>query len=536
MSKLSARLATLHADIAALAAETTGRGELSRFSRYQGRELDFIAEQLLDTRGQSKRYWAGQRAIVARLIEKHRVAVRSSNKGGKTEVLADIVLAFAQTGPTICVSTASGARQVEKGLWSRVNSQFLRAREPLVGECLTMQLKVAPEWYAIGFSTNDKTSFQGFHAGVEVPDDPDAVATEAQADAAAVEAIERASHEVGKRSSTKRLLLVFDEAAGIDQMIFDAAKGSMLGDHVYVLMAGNPTREADEPHEFCRAHRPGSHYWRIKIAALDAPDELECDEAFVAPAWLAKASELEREFPEGTPDHRPRVLGQFYSGDASGRVIPYAFLRGADEATDVECVKRGPHVGFDTAAYGGDANVAALYVDSVKVSEDAWHSPDTVATWDRMKLLREHWQSQLGMAIPWSHVHIDRAPVAAGVIDIARSQGCELHPVDFGGEATYYWREVIGETKFKNRRAELYWSLRELLRRKLARIPRKYERSWQELAAHSYKIDGGGAVLIEPKEDVRKRLGRSPDHADADVLAFSNAPVVSFRRTNRMPR
>ena len=43
-----------------------------------------------------------------------------------------------------------------------------------------------------------------------------------------------------------------------------------------------------------------------------------------------------------------------------------------------------------------------------------------------------------------------------------------------------------------------------------------------ELASVKYKIDARGAIQIESKDDMRKRLGHSPDLADAVVLAFSN--------------
>lgn len=42
-----------------------------------------------------------------------------------------------------------------------------------------------------------------------------------------------------------------------------------------------------------------------------------------------------------------------------------------------------------------------------------------------------------------------------------------------------------------------------------------------ELAAVKYKINSRGQIQIEAKEEMKKRLGRSPDRADAVVLAFA---------------
>ena len=43
-----------------------------------------------------------------------------------------------------------------------------------------------------------------------------------------------------------------------------------------------------------------------------------------------------------------------------------------------------------------------------------------------------------------------------------------------------------------------------------------------ELASVKYKVDARGAIQIESKDEMRKRLGHSPDRADAVVLAFAN--------------
>ena len=510
------RIDILQTQIEALIAARRG----GDYSRFHGREWEFVRDVL------KVKMWRGQSAIVQRLFEKRFVAVRSSRKGGKTEIGGALIVAFTQLGPCNVISTAAGGRQVETGLWSRVNRIFARSQQALRGECRNTTLKVGPDWYAIGFSTNDSARFQGFHAGVEPPDDIDETGGGAVHIA---DAIERAAFDVGRKSSTKRLLLVFDECFGIDQLIFDAAKGSMLGENVYVLAMGNPTREANDPHESCRMHAPGSMFWRIKISSLNEADPHTCDEEFTTPRWLARGDELAKLYRPDEPLYKPMVLGQFASGDLSGAVITYAMLEAACEPCE-ENLKRGPHIGFDSAWKGDDKNVAALWLDSVKVCADEWHGQDTLGSWERLKALRRKWSDEIGREIPWYNVHIDGAPVAAGIIDKARREGCGLDVVDFGGAPTGAWASIIGETKLKNRRAELYWVFRELTRQRKLCLPKSYALSWQELTAHTYRYDPSADLLIQPKDDVRKRLGRSPDHADADVLAFAKPKGASVFR------
>jgi hypothetical protein len=509
-------------------AQVRGRlgGEANPLLGYVGRELDFIHEVI------RMRTWAGQRHIVNSLLEHRRVSIRGSRKTSKTHTAAAVVLSFMQTAPTICLTTAPSNVQVKTLLWGKVNSMFTGSIIPMRGKIGQKNLWIGPEHYAIGFATNTSDRMQGFHAGVEVPANPDA---DPESDPAEQEELdpERAIGEIviaqKRKSNATRLLFVIDEAAGVPQFIFDALRGSMLGDNVFTLMQANPTISINEPHDFARSHLPGSRYHRVKLAAKEATDPVDCDASFITPSWLVDWRELEAEYPEDDPLHKPMVLGQFLEGDTSGRVLTYALLSEAAASTDdTLLIPRGPHIGFDTAWTGADLNVAALWVDSVKVSEAEWRSQDTIATWEKLRVLRDHWAVQIGREIPWHNVHIDNAPVAAGVIDTAARAGCMLDRVGFGDSPSNAWRDLVGDVRFKNRRAEMYWVLRELIRRKAARLPKKWSRSWEELTATTYSIAPGTMdVLIEPKDKIRERMGRSPDHADADVLAFCQP--VKFR-------
>lgn len=484
---------------------------------YNGRLLDLIRDVL------RARLWAAQRYTVESILRHRFVTIRGSRKASKTFTAACVVEGFMQEAPTICITTAPSNLQVKTLLWGKINKLHSNASMPLRGRISTKSLVIGPDHYAIGFATNTSDRIQGFHAEPNVPDDPDS-----DGDQDPVDDPERLIGEAAiaarKSASSARLLIVVDEAAGVPQFIFDALRGSMLGGNVYVLLQANPTISINEPHDYARSHLPGSPYHRIKIAAKKSDDPVDCDAEFITPHWLADVQELEDLYPPDDPLHRPMVLAQFHEGDTSGRVITYAMLAAAAESIDDDLlVQRGAHVGVDTAWTGADMNVMALYVNSVKVSVAAWHSQDTIATWERIYKTVLYWRETLGIEIPWMNVHIDRAPVGAGVIDSAARAGCALDAVNFGGAPTYGWRDLVGNIKFKNRRAEMYWVLRELLRRRMARIPKKYTRSWEELAATTYDRSPGTLdVFIEPKEKIRERLGRSPDHADSDVLAFCN--------------
>ena len=69
--------------------------------------------------------------------------------------------------------------------------------------------------------------------------------------------------------------------------------------------------------------------------------------------------------------------------------------------------------------------------------------------------------------------------------------------------------------QFLNMRSQVYWQLAQDLAHDLVAIPR-HEQLWRELTAPTYSTEGG-VVRLEKKSAIAKRLGQSPDFADAVV-------------------
>ncbi len=110
-------------------------------------------------------------------------------------------------------------------------------------------------------------------------------------------------------------------------------------------------------------------------------------------------------------------------------------------------------------------------------------------------------------------VFID-AGAGAGVIDRLRQLEYDVVEVPFGGKA-------INEALFVNRRAEMWWGVKEWIESGGA-IPNDPALK-QELATPTYWYDGAGRRVLESKDDIKQRLqgGGSPDLADALALTFA---------------
>ena len=86
-------------------------------------------------------------------------------------------------------------------------------------------------------------------------------------------------------------------------------------------------------------------------------------------------------------------------------------------------------------------------------------------------------------------------------------------------------RDRPGELGFLNKRAEAWWALRDLLDPAFgsARALPDDDELIGYLCAPRWKMTSAGKVQIEPKDDIRKRFGRSTDVGDAVVQAFTLA-------------
>lgn len=120
-------------------------------------------------------------------------------------------------------------------------------------------------------------------------------------------------------------------------------------------------------------------------------------------------------------------------------------------------------------------------------------------------------------------VFID-AGAGAGVIDRLRQLGFEVFEVNFGGRAT--------NPRYVNKRTEMWYELADWVRGGGA-IPNRPTLK-QELATPTYKYDAANRIVLESKDDIRKRLpgAGSPDEADALALTFA-MPVVKRSDVSR---
>jgi|SRR6185503_19192845 len=111
-------------------------------------------------------------------------------------------------------------------------------------------------------------------------------------------------------------------------------------------------------------------------------------------------------------------------------------------------------------------------------------------------------------------VCIDCIGIGAGIVDRLLEIGYECV------EGVNVARTANNRDKFRNLRAELWHDMKEWLSQEMpVQIPDSDE-LMGDLTSLGYKFDSSGRLLIESKDDLRKRGMKSPDTADALALTF----------------
>ena len=137
------------------------------------------------------------------------------------------------------------------------------------------------------------------------------------------------------------------------------------------------------------------------------------------------------------------------------------------------------------------------------------------------------------------------------VAEFLKRHGVKKVKVDKIGVGAYFEKHLsdlglkvmgvnVGEAprdreRFANLKAELYWGLRE--RFETGQISGTFsERTISQLTAIRYELTPKGQIAIETKEKMERRGVKSPDWAEALMLAFAPmkiiewAPIVSLER------
>jgi len=157
--------------------------------------------------------------------------------------------------------------------------------------------------------------------------------------------------------------------------------------------------------------------------------------------------------------------------------------------------------------FGGDECVLMAWVNTEVIDMQIMHPSSTGEVVGALNVL--------GQKYDISNYIIDNIGVGQGVIDGMR-ENPDYHVQDFDARKKSEFLTCGGNVKTFNRRAEGWWYLWEQMRDGKVEYPHDIKTRTQ-LSNVCYKLKTDGAVAMELKENVRKRIGSSPDRADCYV-------------------
>lgn len=421
--------------------------------------------------------WSKQREIAETVARSRYTAVRSCHGVGKSWLAARIAAWWIDSHPVgsaFVVTSAPTAAQVSAVLWRELRVAHRQAG--LAGYLTQGQVpewKVGGELVAFGRkpSDTDPAAFQGIHA--------------------------------------RFVLVILDEACGIPKALWDAVDSLVTNDESKAFAVGNPD---DPASHFAKVCQPGSGWDVIGIDAFDSPNLTgePIPEALkpmlVGETWV---QERRARWGEGSPLWAAKVRGEFPDVSDDTLIQP-SWVRHAHEQT-LPGLEHG-QFGVDIARYGTDESIVARDRGGQVRVVDRWAKLDTMATAGRVA---KHLQDT-GKGIP---AVMDIVGVGAGPYDRLREQS--LPVVAFNAAERAYEPE-----RFANRRAETYWTLREDMEAGRVDLDPADDVLASQLQSMRWKVDSRGRILIESKDEMRRRGLPSPDRADAVVMCRFRRPEV----------
>lgn len=402
------------------------------------------------------------------------IAVASGHGIGKTALIAWILLWFLTTRPHPQVVVTAGKkeqlmsktwRELAKWLKMSINGHWF------VWSATKIEHVLFPETWnatAIAWSKNAPENFAGTHE--------------------------------------KHVLVVYDEASAIDDVIWEVTDGAMTTPGAIWIAFGNPTKNSGRFFDCFNKFR--SMWSRFKIDSRTAK--------MANKRLIDKWVEL---WGEDSDFVRVRVRGEFpRAGDL--QFISSEAARLATERKPLGYEKYGKILSVDVARHGTDQTVFCKRQGRKVFPFRKFRIPDTMQIAALVAEEINEWKPDA--------VFIDATGLGWGVVDRLHQMGYTFVIGVQTGESAF------NEDRFNNRRSELYYKMREFIIDGGC-LPANDEELITDLTGIEYGFDGKQRWVLESKEDMKDRGLDSPDTGDALALSFCSpvAPTKAKKDTWR---
>ena len=480
--------------------------------------------------------WNMQDEIVKSVFKYKYTAVKTCNSIGKSYIAARIVLTYLSLYPnSIVVTTAPTWSQVTDVLWREIATAVELSKFKLTDKEVNQAgLNISAKWYAVGRSTKRPQNFFGYHAD--------------------------------------RILVVVDEAGGVDPKIFLGVDAITTNVNARVLLIGNPT---DPVGKFYEAFtKPTLGYNCFTVSAFQTPNFTanniqtveDLIELYTPPQGVLQADHNARvldklvlpydqlidpqtviaryyEYGTDSAGWQALTMGEFPT-EADQALIPANLITMAMHMTGVDNetgetyadmsgwdIPEGPFTyGVDMARFGSDSTVVTTRHGGWVEKQMAWNKVDLMTSADRIL-------TQIDPLNGAVSVNIDDTGNGGGTTDRLRQISKQetlagrpnhqyvLNAYNFSSKE---FMSDADKNKYHDITSMLYWNLRAQFIKHRISLPNDQQLK-DELISRRWTINKStGKIQVESKDDYKKRTGgKSPDRSDSLALAF--APRSTFK-------
>ena len=407
---------------------------------------------------------------------KQRMALKACKGPGKTATLAMLAWNFLLTRPHANIAATSiTGDNLRDGLWKEMSKW--QKRSPLLSECFEWQKE------RIVCREHPETWFMSARSWAK------AASSEQQADALA-------------GFHADYLLFLIDEAGGIPDAVMAAAEAALAsGIECKLLIAGNPTH-LEGP--LYRASTTERALWFVHEITADPDDPLRTPR--VSAQW---AREQIQKYGRDNPWVLVNVFGRFPPSSLNTLIGPEEVRDAMKRHLREDAYQYSARIlGVDVAREGDDRSIIFPRQGPQAFEPTILRNVNSLQGAGAVARKWNDWSAQAAF--------IDNTGgFGGGWIDQLQDLGFSPIAVHYAGSAN--------DARYFNKRAEMWFGMCEWVKAGGALPP--IDDLVAELSTPTYFFKGD-KLQIEPKEQVKARLGRSPDLADALAQTFAQ-PVAA---------
>ncbi|MBK5722570.1 hypothetical protein JGH11_16980 [Dysgonomonas sp. Marseille-P4677] len=464
-----------------------------------------------------------QRKIIESVQFNPMTTVASGTSRGKDFVSACACLCFLYLTPkfnnkgdlienTKVFMTAPTGRQIQNIMIPEISKLLRRAKGVLPGRRVSNDIRTEyEEWFLSGFKADDNATeaWTGLHAS--------------------------------------NIMFAITEGSGISETIFNAIEGNLQGNS-RMLIVFNPNVTVG----YAARSMKNDRFAKFRLNSLDAENVKQRKKVISGQVnhewvddkvkeWCQPIRQEEMNLGEGDFEYhlpnengilikgyyrpndlfRIKILGMF-PRVAEDVLIPYEWIELANKRwlkvkEERQIITGIDRFGVDVAGMGRDQSVICHRRENFVASFSNYQSQGNA---DHMYI--SGITANLLNTYANSRAYIDTIGEGAGVYSRLAEQGFKRAFSAKNSESAKGLNDITGNYTFANMRAYLFWCVRDWLNpinKTNACLPMN-DRFAQQATEIKWKFRSDGSIIIEPKEDIRKRIDCSTDEFDALSMTF----------------